>query len=51
VATLSWGLDLREAAAELGIRYNTARTQLRSVLEKCSLKRQSELMLRIARLR
>ncbi len=51
VAALSRGASLRQAAAMLGIRYNTARTQLRNVLEKSGINRQSELMLRIARLR
>jgi DNA-binding CsgD family transcriptional regulator len=51
VAALASGRTLRETAARLGIRYNTARTQLSSVLEKSGLTRQSELMLRVAALR
>jgi DNA-binding CsgD family transcriptional regulator len=51
VATLSAGVSLRQAAAALGIAYDTARTQLRSVLEKSGIHRQAELMLRVGLLR
>ncbi len=41
---LAQGADLDEAAAELGIRRNTARSQLQSVFMKTNAKRQSELV-------
>lgn len=43
-ALLAQGLDLDEAAAELGIRRNTARSQLQAVFMKTDVKRQSELV-------
>jgi DNA-binding CsgD family transcriptional regulator len=51
VAALAEGTGLRQAAARLGIAYNTARTQLRSVLEKSGMHGQAELMYRVGRLR
>ena len=51
VASLSEGLALREAAAQIGIAYNTARAHLRNILAKAGVARQSELLLRVARLR
>ena len=45
LATLiAQGADLDEAAAELGIRRNTARSQLQSIFMKTNAKRQSELV-------
>lgn len=41
---LAQGADLDEAAAELGIRRNTARSQLQSIFMKTNAKRQSELV-------
>jgi len=41
---LAQGADLDEAATELGIRRNTARSQLQSVFMKTNVKRQSELV-------
>jgi DNA-binding CsgD family transcriptional regulator/PAS domain-containing protein len=43
-ALLAQGSDLDEAAAELGIRRNTARSQLQAVFMKTDVKRQSELV-------
>ena len=51
VAALAGGGGLRQAAGRLGIAYNTARTQLRSVLDKSGMHSQAELMLRVGRLR
>jgi DNA-binding CsgD family transcriptional regulator len=51
IATLAQGEGLRKAASRLGITYNTARTQLRSVLEKSGMHSQGELMFRVGRLR
>jgi DNA-binding CsgD family transcriptional regulator len=41
---LAQGADLDEAATELGIRRNTARSQLQSIFMKTNAKRQSELV-------
>ena len=41
---LAQGADLDEAAAELGVRRNTARSQLQSIFMKTNAKRQSELV-------
>jgi DNA-binding CsgD family transcriptional regulator/PAS domain-containing protein len=43
-ALLAQGSDLDEAAAELGIRRNTARSHLQSIFMKTDVKRQSELV-------
>ncbi len=51
VAALSEGRTLMDAVHRLGISYNTGRAQLRSVLSKTGIRRQSELMLHTARLR
>jgi hypothetical protein len=37
-------MELREAAEQIGVSYNTERTQLGSVLAKKGTRRQSELM-------
>jgi DNA-binding CsgD family transcriptional regulator len=50
VAKLFEGRSLRLAAVELGVAYNTVRTQLASVLAKTGASRQSELMLYVSRL-
>lgn len=44
---LAQGADLEEAAGELGIRRNTARSQLQSIFMKTNVKRQSELIRKI----
>lgn len=41
---LAGGKDLREAAEEIGVSYNTVRSQMRSVLAKTGTRRQTELM-------
>lgn len=41
---LTRGKGLREAAEEIGVSYNTVRTQIRSVLAKTGTRRQTELM-------
>lgn len=51
VAALAEGLTLREAAQRFGISYNTARTELHSLLGRTGIGRQSELMFRVAKLR
>lgn len=43
-ARLKDGLTLKEAAAELGVSFNTVRNQLRAVFDKMGLNRQSELV-------
>ena len=43
-ALLAQGSDLDEAATELGIRRNTARSHLQSIFMKTDVKRQSELV-------
>jgi DNA-binding CsgD family transcriptional regulator/PAS domain-containing protein len=49
-AKLGTGLSLEEAAHTLAIRYETARTHLRRIFVKTDTKRQSELVLLLARL-
>jgi DNA-binding CsgD family transcriptional regulator/PAS domain-containing protein len=51
VGKLAEGMSMRDAAAGLGITYNTARTQLSSALQKTGLRRQNELMLAVSGLR
>ncbi|GAB2178347.1 helix-turn-helix transcriptional regulator [Dongia sp. agr-C8] len=50
VAKLSEGQSLRLAAEELGLTYNTVRTQLASALGKTGFGRQSDLMLSVCQL-
>lgn len=49
-AKLGDGLTLADAAEQLGMRYETARTHLRRILSKTETSRQSELVLLIGRL-
>jgi DNA-binding CsgD family transcriptional regulator len=50
VAKLFEGHTLRGAAEQLGLSYHTVRTQLANALAKAGFSRQSDLMLRVARL-
>lgn len=49
-ARIAAGTELREAAAGLGITYDTARVQLRAVFQKTGTHRQGELVALLARL-
>jgi len=51
ISKLTQGLSVAEAAEALGISAHTARNQLKSALSKTDCKRQSELVLLIARMR